>query len=51
MISKKESLVSRRLGRTRRSLRRNRGGRGTSHPFSETFLKDSHILESIEWMR
>jgi hypothetical protein len=51
MIKKKENLLSRRLGRTRRSLRRNKGRRGTSHPFLETFLKDNHILESTKWLR
>jgi hypothetical protein len=48
MIRKKESLISRRFGRTRRSLRGNRGRRGTIHHFSETVLKDKKTLESLE---
>jgi hypothetical protein len=51
MINKNESLLSRRLGRTRRSLRRNKGRRGISLHFSETVLKDNHLLESMEWLR
>jgi hypothetical protein len=51
MIRKKERLPSRRLGRTRRSSIRNIGRRETSLHFSEIVLKDSHILESIEWLR
>jgi hypothetical protein len=51
MISKKESLLSKRLGRTRGSSRRNIGRRETSLHFSERVLKDIHLLESIEWPR
>jgi hypothetical protein len=46
MINIKEILLSRRIGRTRISLRRNRGRRGRSHPFLEIVLKENHILES-----
>jgi hypothetical protein len=51
MINKKESLLSKRLARTIRSSRRNEGRREISLHFSDTFLKDNHILESIEWLR
>jgi hypothetical protein len=47
----KEILLSRRLGRTRRSLGGNRGRRRTSHHFSETILKKNHLLESTKWLR
>jgi hypothetical protein len=46
MISIKESLFSKDLGKTRRILRGNKGRRGTSHHFLEIVLKDNHILES-----
>jgi hypothetical protein len=46
MNSKEKSLLFRRLGMTRRGLRRNRGRRETSLPFSGTVLEDSHLLES-----
>jgi hypothetical protein len=46
MIKIKESLLSKELGKTIRSLRGNKGRRGTSHQFSETVLKDNHLLES-----
>jgi hypothetical protein len=51
MINKKESLLSRRLGRTRINSRRNKSRRETSLEFFETVLKDIHLLESIEWLR
>jgi hypothetical protein len=51
MIRKKEILPFRRLGRTRRSSRRNRGRIETSLHFSETVFKENHLLESIEWVR
>jgi hypothetical protein len=41
MISKKASLLSIRLGRTRRSLIRNKGKRGTRLHFLEIVLKDN----------
>jgi hypothetical protein len=47
MINKTKVLLSIRLGRRRRSLIRNKGRRGTSFHFSETILKDNHLLESI----
>jgi hypothetical protein len=51
-MSKKEKIpLSIRLGRTRRSSRKSRGRRETSLPFSETILKDNHLLESKEWLR
>jgi hypothetical protein len=38
-----------RLGMTRRrSSRKSKGRRGTNLPFSETVLKDRHLLESKE---
>jgi hypothetical protein len=43
MISKKESLIYKRIGRARRSSRRNRGSRETSHHFSEIVLKDNQF--------
>jgi len=51
MIRKKEILLSRRLGRTRKSLGGNKGRRGTRHHFSEKFLKDNRLLERNKWMR
>jgi hypothetical protein len=51
MINKNESLLSRRFGRTRISLIGNKGRRGTSHHFSETILKENHLLESTKWPR
>jgi hypothetical protein len=47
MNRKKKILLSRRLGRTRRILRGNRGRRRTSHPFSEIVLKDNHLLKNM----
>jgi hypothetical protein len=46
MIIIKEILLSKELGKTRRSLRKNIGRRGTSHHFSEKIFKDNHNLES-----
>jgi hypothetical protein len=51
MISKKEILLSTRLRRTRRILRRNIDRRGTSDPFLETILMENHVLERKEWLR
>jgi hypothetical protein len=51
MNNKEKSLPFRRLGMTRRSLRKNRGRRETNLPFSEIVLKDNHRLESREWMK
>jgi hypothetical protein len=51
MINIMEHLLSKELGKTRRSLRGNKGRRGTSHHFSEIVLKDNHLLERIEWLR
>jgi hypothetical protein len=41
MISIRESLLSKEITRTRGSLRRSRGKRGTSHHFSEIVLKEN----------
>ena len=46
MSSKEKGLSFGRFGMIRGSLRRNRGRRETSLPFSETVLGDSHLLES-----
>jgi hypothetical protein len=46
MIRKNEILLSRRLGRTIISFRGNKGRRGTHHPFSETILKENHLLKN-----
>jgi hypothetical protein len=46
MSSKERSLLSERLGKTRRNSRWIRGRRELRHPFSETVLKDNHLLES-----
>jgi hypothetical protein len=51
MISIKESLLSKELGKTRISLRGNRGRRGTCHPFSGIILKESQCLESPRWLK
>jgi hypothetical protein len=51
MNNKEKSLPFRRLGLTRRSLRKNRGRRKINHPFLEIVLKDIHFLESREWMK
>jgi hypothetical protein len=48
MNSKKKGLSFRRLGMIKGSLRRNRGRRETSLPFSEIVFKDNHHLESQE---
>jgi hypothetical protein len=45
---KGKSLPFERLGMTRRGLRKNRGRRETSLPFSETVVRNSHHLESRE---
>jgi hypothetical protein len=46
MINIREILISKELGKTRIILRGNRSRRGTSHHFSETVLKDNHLLGS-----
>jgi hypothetical protein len=46
MINKKKRLLSKKLGKTRTSLRGSRGKRETNHHFSRTMLKDNHLLES-----
>jgi hypothetical protein len=46
MNSKEKILPFRRLGMTRRSLRKSRGRRETNLPFSKIVLKDNHHLES-----
>jgi len=51
MINKNKIPLSRRLGRTRRSLRKSRGRRETHITFSKTILKNNHLLESREWLR
>jgi hypothetical protein len=43
MISIKESLLSKNLGKTRGSLRVSIGRRGTSHHFSEIVLKENQF--------
>jgi hypothetical protein len=48
MNSKEKGLSFGRLGMIRGSLRRNRGRRETSFPFSETVFRDNHHLESRE---
>jgi hypothetical protein len=51
MNNREKNLPSRRLGKTRRSSRRNRGRRETSLPFLEIVLRDNHILESPERLK
>jgi hypothetical protein len=51
MSNKEKSLPFRRLGMTKRSLRKNRGIRETNLPFSEIVLKGIHHLESREWLK
>jgi hypothetical protein len=48
MISRKESQLSKNLGKTRRSSIWNRGRRGISHLSSEIVLRDNQLLESPE---
>jgi hypothetical protein len=43
MIRKKESLLSKNLGKTRISLRGSRGRRETNHHFSVIVLKDNQF--------
>jgi hypothetical protein len=43
MISKKEGLLPKNIGRSRRSLRGRRGRRETNHHFSGIVLKDSQF--------
>jgi hypothetical protein len=47
MINKNKSLLSKKLGKTRRSLRGSKGKRESNHHFSGTVLKDSQVLESL----
>jgi hypothetical protein len=47
MNSKEKGLSFERFRIIRGSLRRNRGRRETSLPFSETVLGDSHLIESL----
>jgi hypothetical protein len=51
MIIKKESLLFRRIRRTRRSLIGIGVRRGTRHEFLETILKNRHLLEIAGWLR
>jgi hypothetical protein len=46
MIRKKKSLLSKNLGKARRSLRGSRGRREKNHHFSGIALKDNQVLES-----
>jgi hypothetical protein len=46
MINKKKSLLSKNIGKTRRSLRGRRGKRESNHHFSRIALKDNWVLES-----
>jgi hypothetical protein len=46
MRSKERSLLSRRLGKTRRNSRWIRVRRELRHPFSERLIKDNYLLES-----
>jgi hypothetical protein len=46
MISKNKILLSKKIGKTRKSLRGSRGKRESNHHFSRISLKDNHILES-----
>jgi hypothetical protein len=43
MISKNKILLSKYLGKTRRSLRGSRGRRETNYHFLGTVLKDNHF--------
>jgi hypothetical protein len=51
MISIRESLLSKYLGKTRINSIWSRGRRGTRHHFSEIVIKGSHLLESKKWLR
>jgi hypothetical protein len=53
MISKKKILLSKKLGKTRGSLRGSRGKMESNHSFSGISLKDSQVLESpgrLKWV-
>jgi hypothetical protein len=53
MISKNKSPLSKKLGKTRRSLRGSIGKMETNHHFSSVVLKDNHLLESpgrLKWV-
>jgi hypothetical protein len=43
MIGKKKSLLSKKIGETRRRLRGKKGRRETKHHFSGTILKDNQF--------
>jgi hypothetical protein len=51
MIRIGESLLSKELGKERKSSRRKRGRRETSHHFLEIVLKGNHFLGSPRWMK
>ena len=51
MNSKEKGLLFGRLGMIRRSSRKRRGRKETSLLFSETVLRDNHILESPERLK
>jgi hypothetical protein len=46
MINKKKRLLSKNLGKTRKSLRGSKGKRESNHCFSGIALKESWVLES-----
>jgi hypothetical protein len=51
MIIIMERILSKDIENTRTILRGNKGRGETSHHFSETILKENHLLESTEWLR
>jgi hypothetical protein len=51
MIIIKQGQLSKNIGKTRINIIWNRGRRGLSHHFSETILRDNHLLENPEQMR
>jgi hypothetical protein len=51
MNNRKKNLPFGRLGRTRRGLRRNRGRREASLPFSEIVLGNNQLLKSPEKLK
>jgi hypothetical protein len=53
MRKKERSLLSGRLGKTRRNSRWTRGRRELNHPFSERVLRDNDVLENpgrLNWV-
>ena len=53
MSSKEKSPLSTRLGKTRRNSRWIKGRRELRQPFSETVLRDNHLLECpgrLKWV-